>query len=100
MSKPALGRGLGSLLPSQEGGTAVDRDSRVTPGLATLMQGRHAPNDSVPPTVRRETLYFAETCARRPFLGGLLLCADLLLCGFAILFVFRQQQPLGLAEMT
>src|SRR5688572_7127703 len=91
MSKPALGRGLGSLLSSRPTPTTATGAQDVSPGVAAIINGvkpspgaeAKSETDLLPQQVER--------AARRTVFRGVLVAADLLLCLLAFLFI--QQQP-------
>ncbi len=94
MSKPALGRGLGSLLPNQGNtSTAENSSTKVTLGVATLISGNRTAESSEtapPPLTPPET--FTVT-AHRTRLRWMLVTADLLLCGMAAAILLRKTTP-------
>jgi hypothetical protein len=103
MSKPALGRGLGSLLSSRhvESTTSSPSAARVTPGVATLISGNRetcsastAPNaDGVLPTeetsLRKTAQLDLQAVARTTRLRWMLVAADVALCGMAAIVLLR-----------
>lgn len=100
MSKPALGRGLGSLLSSRhvESTTSSPSAARVTPGVATLISG-HRETDSTQRSVgdlpAEETSCCqverlnVHTVARTTRLRWMLVAADVALCGMAAIVLLR-----------
>jgi len=95
MSKPALGRSLGSLLPSHDASTAApSTPPKVTPGVATLISG-HRPSESAKASPA-QTSASPETLAAGAHwtrLRWMLVTADLLLCGMAAALMLRQTAP-------
>lgn len=100
MSKPALGRGLGSLLSSRhvESTASSPSAARVTPGVATLISG----NRETDSTQRAASIQPAEetpsrqvdrpdvhTVARTTRLRWMLVAADVALCGMAAIVLLR-----------
>ena len=65
-----------------------------------MIQGRDAQSTSGPTSVHLIRTNPVEESTHRALFSGLLLSADLLLCGLALLFVFRQERPLRADEMT
>ncbi len=92
MSKPALGRSLGSLLPSQGDSPATAHaHSKVTSGVATLISGNRPPESSAAPSpTSPETLAAVAHWTR---LRWMLVVADLLLCGMAATIMLRRTSP-------
>ena len=100
MSKPALGRGLGSLLSSRhvESTTSSPSAARVTPGVATLISG-HRETDSTQRSVgdlpaeetpcRPVERPNVHTVARTTRLRWMLVAADVALCGMASIVLLR-----------
>ena len=100
MSKPALGRGLGSLLSSRhvESTTSSPSAARVTPGVATLISG-HRETDSTQRSVgdlpaeetpcRPVERPNVHTVARTTRLRWMLVAADVVLCGMAAIVLLR-----------
>ena len=89
MSKPALGRSLGSLLPSQ--GDSPGTTPKVTSGVATLFSGNRPPQSSAAPSpTSPETLAAVAQWTR---LRWMLVVADLLLCGMAATIMLRRTSP-------
>lgn len=100
MSKPALGRGLGSLLSSRqlESTEASAATTRVTPGVATLISGNRETCSSqraagVSPAEetsdRKADQPNAVTVARTTRLCWMLVVADVALCGMAAVVLLR-----------
>lgn len=94
MSKPALGRGLGSLLSSRhvESTASLPSATRVTHGVATLISGNQR-TAGVSPTEEASVRQVAElevrTVARTTRLRWMLVAADVALCGMATLLLLR-----------
>lgn len=101
MSKPALGRGLGSLLPSRhaESSEASASGTRVTPGVATLISGGREtcssdqraavvlPAEEV--SDRKADHLKIDVVARTTRLRWMLVAADVALCGMAAVILLR-----------
>ena len=94
MSKPALGRGLGSLLPNHgDASTTANSPAKVTLGVATLISGNRTAESSETapqPSTSPETLTIAAHSTR---LRWMLVTADLLLCGMAAAILLRKTTP-------
>ena len=94
MSKPALGRGLGSLLSSRhvESTESVPSTVRVTPGVATLISGNQRTAGVSPiedASVRQAAKLDVRTVARTTRLRWMLVAADVALCGMAAIVLLR-----------
>ena len=95
MSKSALGRGLGSLLPVRNAAATTQTAPSVTPGVARLLRGQNGTNAPATPDEARVGIL-----DRNSWLRGLLWGADLLLCLLAVLFATRSSQPLRADEIA
>ncbi|MBK8000462.1 MAG: hypothetical protein IPK15_17520 [Verrucomicrobia bacterium] len=94
MSKPALGRGLGSLLSSRHVDSTAPAPSttRVTPGVATLISGNQRTAGVSPiedASVRQAAKLDVRTVARTTRLRWMLVAADVALCGMATVLLLR-----------
>lgn len=101
MSKPALGRGLGSLLSSRpvESSEASASGTRVTPGVARLISGGREtcssdqrvagilPVEEV--SDRKADHLKVDVVARTTRLRWMLFTADVALCGMAAVILLR-----------
>jgi len=90
MSKPALGRGLGSLLSSRTTPTTATGAPDVSPGVAALINGTQSSQGTDVPPMCAAFPQRIESAAQRTVFRGMLVAADLLLCLLALLFVQRQ----------
>ena len=101
MSKPALGRGLGSLLSSRRVDSTESAPSpvRVTPGVAALISGSRetcstsqraagvSPAEEAP--ARKSDERDVQAVARATRLRWMLVAADAALCGMAAIILLR-----------
>lgn len=106
MSKPALGRGLGSLLSSRHAESAAGSPTgtRVTPGVAKLISGgretcssdQRAAGISLPAeeiSDRKADPLTVNDVARTTRLRWMLITADVALCGMAAVILLRSPKP-------
>lgn len=94
MSKPALGRGLGSLLSSRhvESTASLPSATRVTPGVATLISGNQRVAGvalAEETSGRKEAGLDVRTVTRTTRLRWMLVAADVALCGMATILLLR-----------
>jgi uncharacterized membrane protein YedE/YeeE len=90
MSKPALGRGLGSLLSSRPRPATETGEPNVSSGVAAIINGAKPSPDAEAQSETDLLPQQVERAARRMVFRGMLAAADLLLCLLAFLFVQRQ----------
>ena len=64
------------------------------------MRGRNADAKLDPSRDHHDLIDPVKSCARRTLPAGMVFGADLLLCGLALLLVFRQEQSLRSYEMV
>ena len=94
MSKPALGRSLGSLLPPQGDRPATPgTPPKVTLGVATLISGNRPPESSAAPAPSPASPETLAAVAHGTRLRWMLVAADLLLCGMAATIMLRRTSP-------
>ena len=105
MSKPALGRGLGSLLSSRhlESTESPSSTTRVTPGVATLISGSQRAAGILPAEEtfgRKAAELDLHATTRTTRLRWMLATADVALCGMAAAILLRSSSPVRPEEVA